>query len=328
MIGTDLFKAAELLKQNELVAIPTETVYGLAGNAFNPIAVAKIFEVKNRPTFNPLIVHIKNLDFIYNIAQNIDKRLLHLMQHFSPGPLTILVDKKPLIPDLVTAGSSKVAVRIPHHPITLRLLHLLDFPLAAPSANPFQYISPTTAQQVEEQLGNKIPYILDGGKCKVGIESTIVGIEENNVVVYRLGGISVEDIEKVIGRVILKNQLIKENTPDHILTSGQLEKHYAPKKPVIIGDLEELLKEYSSVSKALILFGNKHYHFNNKNTIVFKLSSKGDLVEAAAHLFETLYLADKSDVTVILCELLPDIGLGRSINDRLKRAAKKIICNN
>ncbi len=328
MIGTDIFKAAELLKQNELVAIPTETVYGLAGNALNTIAVAKIFEVKNRPTFNPLIVHIKNIDFIHHIAQNIDERLLHLMQHFSPGPLTILGDKKPIIPDLVTAGSSKVAVRIPHHPMTLQLLDLLDFPLAAPSANPFQYISPTTAQQVEEQLGNKIPYILDGGKCKVGIESTIVGMEENKVVIYRLGGISVEDIEKVIGRVILKNQSIRENNSHKILTSGQLEKHYAPKKPVIIGNLEELLNEYSSVSKALILFGNKHYNFNSENILVFNLSPKGDLVEAAARLFETLYLADKSNTSVILCELLPDTGLGRSINDRLKRSAKKFIDNN
>ncbi|GIV26671.1 MAG: tRNA threonylcarbamoyladenosine biosynthesis protein [Bacteroidia bacterium] len=323
MIGTDILKAAELLKQNELVAIPTETVYGLAGNAFNPIAVAKIFEVKNRPTFNPLIVHIKNIEFIHTIAQKFDERLLHLLRRFSPGPLTILVEKKTIIPDLVTAGSSKVAIRIPNHPMTLELLNLLDFPLAAPSANPFQYISPTTAQQVEEQLGNKIPYILDGGKCKVGIESTIVGIEENNVVVYRLGGVSIEDIEKEIGKVVVKKKLLKETEHHQVITSGQLEKHYAPKKPVIIGDLEDLLNKYKSVSKAIILFGDKHYNSDNKNTLVFNLSPKGDFVEAAAHLFETLYLADKSNVDVILCELLPDVGLGRSINDRLKRASKR-----
>lgn len=316
MIGSDVSYAAQLLEKGEVVAIPTETVYGLAGNAFNKNAVAKIFEIKNRPAFNPLIVHIKNVDYIFNIAQNIDERLLLLLKKFSPGPITVLVEKKTIIPDIVTAGSNKVAVRIPAHPLTLNLLNQIDFPLAAPSANPFQYISPTSAQQVAEQIGHKIPYILDGGKCKVGIESTIAGIENNKVVIYRLGGLEIEKIEALVGKTEIKNIVHADND---IITPGQMKKHYAPKKPMVIGKTDELYKQFADKKIALITFGKKEIP-QTQNISVYNLSPSANLTEAAANLFEILYNIDHSNADVIIAELLPDEGLGRAINDRLKRA--------
>lgn len=322
MKGTDIHIAAEWLKKGEVIAIPTETVYGLAANALNAIAVAKIFEIKKRPRFNPLIVHIKHVEMLFDIATHIDERLLKLFYAFSPGPLTILVDKKPIISDIVTAGLPRVAVRIPNHPLTLQLLHSIDFPLAAPSANPFQYISPTLAEQVEEQLGNKIPYILDGGKCVVGIESTIVGIENDEIMVYRLGGISIEDIEAVAGKVKLKNTINTEISNDAIDSPGQLKTHYAPKKPLILGDIKNLLQEYPNKKVAVISFGKTD--FAKYPTIKeYNLSPQAHLQEAASRLFEILYAIDQSDAEVILAQLLPDTGLGRAINDRLQRAAKE-----
>lgn len=317
-VGTDIHYAAALLRKGEVVAIPTETVYGLAGNAFDINAVAKIFEIKNRPRFNPLIVHIKNKDYIFQIAQDIDERLLALLEKFAPGPITILAEKKNCLPDLVTAGSSRVAVRIPNHPVTLELLNLLDFPLAAPSANPFQYISPTSARQVEDQLGSKIPYILDGGKCKVGIESTIVGIEDDEVIVYRLGGLELETIEKEIGKVQLKNRL---NENGRIAAPGQFKKHYSPKKALLVGDVEELVKKYPGKKIAVIDFGNTSFSFQGDTVRVYNLSETANLREAAANLFEVLYQIDQSDVDLIIAKLLPDEGLGKAINDKLKRAS-------
>ncbi len=320
MIGEDIYKTAELLRRGEVVAIPTETVYGLAANTFDTNAVAKIFGIKNRPKFNPLIVHIKNIEYIHTIAQNINEKLIKLMTHFSPGPLTVLVEKKECISNIITAGSNKVAVRIPAHPLTLKLLNILEFPLAAPSANPFQYISPTSSIQVAEQLGDKIPYILEGGKCKVGIESTIVGIENDEIVVYRLGGIAIEEIEKYVGKVKLKTQLNKSEIVD---TPGQLGKHYSPKKRMIIGDIQQILPKFQNKKIAVIIFG-KNILPEQENIEVYNLSNKADDIEAAAHIFEYLYKIDASDAELIVAGLLPDIGLGRAINDRLLRAASDI----
>lgn len=319
MIGSDIHYAAELLKKGEVVAIPTETVYGLAGNAFDKNAVAKIFEVKNRPAFNPLIVHIKNVDFIHKIAKNIDNRLMFLLQKFSPGPITVLVDKQNNIPDIVTAGSKKVAVRIPSHPVAQKLLQLLDFPLAAPSANPFQYISPTTAQQVEEQIGDKIPYILDGGKCAVGIESTIVGVENNQIIVYRLGGLEVEAIENTVGKVFIKTEF-KED--EHVQTSGQLKKHYSPHKKLVVGNIEQLVKKYANKKMIVITFGTKTIPLP-ETAVEYNLSPTGNIREAAANLFEVLYKADHSDADVIIASFFPNEGLGKAINDRLRRSANE-----
>jgi len=189
LIGKDLDHAAVLLKEGKLVAIPTETVYGLAGNALNEDAVLSIFEVKERPQFNPIIVHARDLEQIQDFVEDIPAPARRLAETLWPGPLTILLPRQTdIIPDIVTAGSQMVAVRIPQHPMTLELLNKLEFPLAAPSANPFGYISPTTPQHVAHQLGDKISYILDGGPTKIGVESTIVTFEGDQVVVLRLGG--------------------------------------------------------------------------------------------------------------------------------------------
>jgi len=310
-IGADILKAKNLLEQGELVAIPTETVYGLAGNALNGSAVAKIFMVKNRPAFDPLIVHVPNVNAVYEYVSEIHEKAYALAERFWPGPLTLLLQKKSIIPDLVTAGLDTVGIRCPDHPLTQDLLKILSFPLSAPSANPFGYVSPTSPEHVNEQLGNKIKYILDGGKCEVGIESTIVGVENGEPVVYRMGGLTIEDIESVVGKVKIQTQ-----SSSNPRSPGQLDSHYAPGKKVFVGKIEELLLEYPAHHVGLLTFQND---FNSPNQFI--LSPSGTLEEAAQNLFEALRAFDKMDVDVVFAELVPDVGIGRAINDRLKRAA-------
>lgn len=309
--GTDLQRAQSILEQGDLVAVPTETVYGLAGNALNVSAVTKIFLVKERPQFDPLIVHVPNLEKAADYVEAIPPKAALLAEKFWPGPLTILFKKKPVIPDLVTSGLDTVGIRCPDHPLTRELLSRLSFPLAAPSANPFGYVSPTNAQHVEEQLGQKIPYILDGGQCPVGLESTIIGFEDDQAIVYRLGGLSLEKIEQVIGSV--KVQAFSSSNPK---APGQLKSHYAPGKKVIIGKMEELLQQYPAHCSGLLTFQQDY-----NSPYQFILSPSGDQEEAAQHLFTALRAFDKMPVDVILAELVPNTGLGRAINDRLRRAA-------
>ncbi|MBI3519077.1 MAG: threonylcarbamoyl-AMP synthase [Bacteroidetes bacterium] len=313
-IGKDILKAKDYLEKGQLVAIPTETVYGLAANALDAIAAAKIFEAKERPTFDPLIVHTHSLQEVYHFATVIHPSLLTLAETYWPGPLTLLLPKKAIIPDLVTSGLDRVAVRIPDHPLTLQLLAQLAFPLAAPSANPFGYISPTTAEHVYKQLGYKIPYILDGGPCAVGLESTIVGEENGEIIIYRLGGLSIDDIEAVVGKVTV--QLNQSSNPK---APGQLKSHYAPKKPVYIGDVNELLQEHQNKRVGVLVFGETDVSKNN--TLIKNLSPSKNYREAAANLFSFLRELDESDVDMIIGEFLPETNLGLAINDRLKRAA-------
>jgi L-threonylcarbamoyladenylate synthase len=286
----------------------------LAANALNEKAVLSIFEAKQRPFFDPLIIHLPSFDSVDKYALWQDERLIKLAKKFWPGPLTLLLPKQDLIPGIVTSGLNMVAVRVPNHDLTKKLLTQLNFPLAAPSANPFGYVSPTEAEHVNKQLGNKIDYILDGGICNVGLESTIVGVEEGKVCVYRLGGLAIEDIEKVIGKVELR-----VNNSSNPKAPGQLKSHYAPKKPVLIGEVEELIKENKNKKIALFCFGEEK--FSNKNISIFNLSKQKSLREAAINLFKYLRLADESDCELVICEKLPDEGLGRAINDRLRRAA-------
>ena len=307
--GVDIAKAVELLTHDELVAIPTETVYGLAGNALSRAAVTKIFSVKNRPQFDPLIVHVPNLEKANDYVLEIPEHARKLAGKFWPGPLTLLLKKKNIIPDLVTSGLDTVGIRCPDHTLTRQLLKALPFPLAAPSANPFGYVSPTKPQHVDEQLGSKIQYILDGGPCPIGIESTIVGFEDSKPVVYRLGGLSLEAIEKTIGKVKLMT-----HSTSNPKAPGQLQSHYAPGKKVILGSIEQLLKTHPHAG---VLSFQKDYRVTNQ----IVLSSSGNLEEAAQHLFESLRAFDKTDADVVLTELVPDQGLGRAINDRLRRAA-------
>ncbi len=313
-IGIDILKAQDFLDRNLLVAIPTETVYGLAANALNPIAVAKIFEAKERPTFDPLIVHTYDLKKVYDFVTEINPSLLKLAEVFWPGPLTLLLPKKEIIPNLVTSGLDRVGVRIPNHLLTLDLLSKLSFPLAAPSANPFGYISPTSAAHVQKQLGKKIPYILDGGYCTVGLESTIVGEENGEIIIYRLGGLSIDDIKSVVGKVSI--QLNQSSNPK---APGQLKSHYAPKKPVYIGNLKELQIKFLNKKLGAIIFGEQN--FLNSNVVVKNLSQSKNYQEAAVNLFSFLRELDETDADIIITELLPETGLGLAINDRLKRAA-------
>ncbi len=310
-IGTDIEKAVQLLQHNELVAIPTETVYGLAGNALSNEAVTKIFTVKDRPQFDPLIIHVPGLQQAYNYVADIPAAAVKLAEKFWPGPLTLLLKKKSIVPDLVTSGLDTVGIRCPDHALTRSLLQQLPFPLAAPSANPFGYVSPTKPEHVNEQLGAKIQYILDGGVCPVGIESTIVGFENSTPVVYRLGGLSVESIEAVIGTVMLMT-----HSSSNPKTPGQLKSHYAPRKKVIIGTIDELLKTQPANRTAVLSF---QHTYPVKHQIT--LAPSGKTEEAAQHLFEALRTLDKLDIDCIVTELVPEHGLGKAINDRLRRAA-------
>lgn len=310
-IGKDIETAVRLLEQDELVAIPTETVYGLAGNALSRTAVTKIFTVKNRPQFDPLIVHVPDLSKAEEYVEEIPEKAKKLVNEFWPGPLTLLFKKKLIIPDLVTAGLDTVGIRCPDHPLIRTLLKRLSFPLAAPSANPFGYVSPTKPEHVDAQLGNKIDYILDGGVCTVGIESTIIGFEEDEPILFRLGGLNLEDIQRVIGKV--KVQTHSTSNPK---SPGQLLSHYAPAKKVVIGNIETLLQQYPGHHSGILTF-QKDFH----SPYQFILSPSGNLEEAAYHLFEALRSFDAMSIEVILAEFVPDTGIGRAINDRLRRAA-------
>lgn len=317
-IGTDHTKAKLLLESGEVVAIPTETVYGLAGNALNPDAVLRIFKAKNRPHFNPLIIHLPEWEAAAGYTSEIPADAQRLANHFTPGPLTFLLHKKQVVPDLVTAGSPKVALRIPAHPLTRALLSELNFPLAAPSANPFGYVSPTTAQHVFEGLGGKIPYILDGGECTVGLESTIVDFENDEVIVRRKGGISVEAIEHVLGKPVE----VKTGAADHPVAPGQLKSHYATSTPLYAGEAAALYDRFSGQRICLIEFGENMQDV--PAACRFQLSAGSNLDEAAKNLFKIMRQADQCGAEVILAGWLPEQGLGRAINDRLRRARHEV----
>ena len=317
-ISTDLILAKKLLEKGQLVAIPTETVYGLAGNALDSLAVAAIFETKNRPSFDPLIIHVASIDEASTYCSEFPEPLRKLASAFWPGPLTLLLPKTSQIPDLVTSGLDRVAIRVPNHPQTLALLQSLDFPLAAPSANPFGYISPTTPEHVNAQLGEFIPMILDGGPCKVGLESTIVGMAGEDVVVYRLGGLEIDAIESIVGKVKLQ-----DHSSSNPQAPGLLESHYAPAKPFVLGDLTKLIPQYASQGKSFGVLSFQNFSEEVALEKQLRLSQNGNLKEAAANLFAAMRSLDDMNIEFILAELAPDHDLGKAINDRLKRASAK-----
>ncbi|WP_159467621.1 L-threonylcarbamoyladenylate synthase [Dyadobacter sp. 3J3] len=312
IIGKDIRLAKEFLQKGQLVGIPTETVYGLAGNALDEKVVLSIFETKNRPSFDPLIVHTDSVEKLSDLVSEIPDAAYKLSQTFWPGPLTLLLPKKTSIPDLVTSGLDTVAVRIPNHPLTLELLRALDFPLAAPSANPFGYISPTNAQHVDQQLGEKIPYILDGGECGIGIESTIIGFIDGVPTIYRLGGLAIEDIESVVGEVALM-----AHSSSNPQAPGMLKSHYAPKKPFFLTNRNNFPVYEDDFG--YLLFDKFIEGIDKKNQKI--LSPTGNLKEAAHNLFAYLRALDALSLSQIWAEPVQDIDLGKAINDRLKRAA-------
>jgi L-threonylcarbamoyladenylate synthase len=315
-ISNDVSKAKLLLEKDEIIAIPTETVYGLAGNIYSETAMKKIFSTKKRPFYNPLIVHISSINVLQDIAINIPEKALLLAAKFWPGSLTLVLQKNDSIPDLITAGKNTVAIRVPNHELTLNLLKSLRFPLAAPSANPFGQISPTTAQHVAEYFSEEIPMVLDGGNCSNGIESTIIGFENNKAILLRLGSIAIEEIEVVIGKITIKNQ--EENAP---LAPGMLSRHYAPKtKTVLVDNILAAIEENLDKKIGLLLFKDAVYHEAVLTSEI--LSENGDLKTAASNLYAAMHTLDKQNLEIIIAQRFPENNLGNSINDRLQRATK------
>ncbi len=316
LVSKDLLKASEILNREELVAIPTETVYGLAGNIYSDTAIKKIFEMKKRPFFNPLIVHIHSVEQVKDLAVDFPEKAQQLAKVFWPGSLTLILPKNDTVPDLITAGNNTVGIRMPDHALTLELLKNLPFPLAAPSANPFTHISPTKAQHVKNYFDGKLEMVLDGGNCANGIESTIVGFENDEPVVYRLGSISTEEIEKVIGNVSVRNN--KEQAPN---APGMLEKHYSPRtKTYLVQDITDFIKQHPEKKIGLLLHSTDHKNFNVSNVIY--LTKTGNLKEAASNLYSAMHKMDQLDLDMIIAQRLPNYDLGQSINDRLERATK------
>ncbi len=315
MISNNIPFAIDALIKGELVAIPTETVYGLAGNALNEQVVSKIFQLKNRPTCNPLILHTHSIDEVLKYVQHMPPMALKLAEVFWPGPLTLLLPKKPNILHSVTSGSHLVAVRIPSHPLTLSLLRQLDFPLVAPSANPYTRISPTSAKMVDDYFGNDLSIILDGGTCTKGIESTIVGFHDDTPIIYRQGAISVDAIEFIAGK-----SKVQATIKERVTTPGMSPMHYAPKtKFLIVENIQHFLTEHPDLKTGVIAFGESLV--TQSMTEVVNLSKNKDLEEASSNLYKSMYELDKLNLDCIIIESFPEISLGKSLNDRIRRAS-------
>ena len=310
-------QAAACIQAGGVVAFPTETVYGLGADALNERAVAQVFAIKQRPAFDPLIVHIAQAGAVPYYASGIDERARVLMQRCWPGPLTLVLPKQPVIPDLVTAGLGTVGLRMPAHPVALSLLRAAGTPIAAPSANPFGYVSPTTAQHVQDTLGEKIELILDGGPCPVGLESTVCALNGEEAVVLRPGGLSVEEIEALIGPVRLP-----ASTDADPRSPGTLPQHYAPRVRLILLAPGQAIP-LPSPQERVGLLSFRPVPAAAAYTHQEALSAEGDLLEAAANLFATLHRVDRLGLDRLVVEAVPERGLGRAIMDRLRRAAAR-----
>ena len=309
--GKNIDYASNILKDDGLVVIPTETVYGLGGNAININSVNKIYSLKKRPKSDPLICHTDCLDKILKYVNEIPETAYELAEKFWPGPMTIIFEKNNIIPNLTTSNLNTVAFRIPSKKITLELLKNLDFPIAAPSANIFGYISPTSIEHVHKNFSSGVDYILDGGSCELGIESTIIGLKKNKILVYRLGSLVLNDLKKIGNVELLVNQ---EEYP------GSFKTHYSPRKKLYIGDIKSLCKIHQN-KKIGILCYNKKYEYVDKTKQII-LSDKSCLNEASRNLYSSLYKLDNmNNIEIIISSLLPNNFIGTTINDRLKKSA-------
>jgi len=338
-------QAAAQIVRGGLAAFPTETVYGLGADAFNPDALALIFEIKNRPRFDPLIVHIAALTTLEKVAdlslleRDTRKKLDMLTEKFWPGPLTLILPKQQIVPDLATGGLPTVAVRLPALAVARQLIALSTGAVAAPSANPFGFLSPTSAEHVQAMLGDKVELILDGGPTQVGLESTVLDICHGQARILRPGGVPNEAIEAVIGP-LADSPALQETTMNDAdmygaavygtLSPGMMKSHYAPRSPLEIYDFETLSNIPAENSSAFLFFDYSSYKlwqkkqtqpFNKSSIMV--LSKTGNITEAAAHFFQSLHELDKPEISRIYAQLAPEEGLGRAINDRLRRAGAR-----
>jgi L-threonylcarbamoyladenylate synthase len=310
-------QAADILAQGGIVGMPTETVYGLAANALSAQAVAKIFEAKKRPWFDPLIIHISSADSLSSLVKSIPPQAQILAEAFWPGPLTMVFEKLAIVPDLVTAGSSTVAIRVPSHPVAQELLRACAFPLAAPSANLFGRVSPTSSRDVLDQLEERIDGVIEGGECAVGVESTIIDFTGSEPRMLRPGGVPREAIEALIGPLSVVTNIAQANAV--MSAPGTCKRHYSPETPIQFVD-DAVVPSDARVG--LIAFGpSKNYR--RGFTKLVNLSESGDLCEAATHLYSAMRQMDLCGLDYIIIERVPSIGLGLAINDRLKRAAAR-----
>ena len=319
----DIERAAAALAAGGLVAFPTETVYGLGGDAFNLSALARIFEAKNRPRFDPLIIHIAELEALSRLVDTASlngaarERLAILSAQLWPGPLTLILPKRPELPDLATAGLATAAIRFPSHRTAQKLIRLSTGAVAAPSANPFGYLSPTRAEHVKDSLGERVDFIIDGGRTEVGVESTVLDISRDPPRLLRPGGTSREAIEVLIGAVEFSPGAEPAETP---LSPGQLKSHYAPRTPLILCKQGELASLPSAPGEGRLFFSVPKNISNTASGRTRVLSETGNLAEAAANLFDMLHQLDSLGLTLIRAEEAPAAGLGAAINDRLRRA--------
>ena len=310
-----------LLKQGQLVIIPTETVYGLAADAFNPKAIKKIFTLKKRPLFDPLIVHFHDPSQLNSLVKTVPPAAKQLMKKFWPGPLTLILPAHPNLSELITAKLPTVAVRMPNHPIAIKLLKLFGKPVAAPSANRFGRISPTSLKAVKKEFGKKTPYALEGGVCQWGLESTIIHFpkeKKGKPEILRTGSITVEQIEKVLKQKI---KIQTKTVLTHPLAPGQLARHYAPHTRLILLPQNWRKQKISFQKKSALLLFSRSFSLHLKNQFI--LSKKGSLKEAAQNLYALLRKLDEKKFSAIYAEPAPHHSLGKTINDRLKKAAYK-----
>ena len=312
MTTNTIRKAAQIINDGGVVAFPTETVYGLGANALNPLAVAKIFELKERPSFDPLIVHIASFDDLDMLSTGMNECVMRLAKHFWPGPLTIVLPKSSIVPDIVTSGLDTVGIRMPNNSIALELIRQSNCPIAAPSANKFGQLSPVNAHHVKKQPPN-VDFVLDGGNTTVGIESTIVSIDGIACQLLRPGFISLDDIEKALPNTFVFNNSI----PEKLVSPGLLKSHYSPKKPLYI--LTIPLKNLPE-SSGLILHSKKQSDYAATNVIY--TSQTCNKIEISANLFAALHAMEEDEsVKNIYIESVEETGLGVAIMDRMKKAA-------
>lgn len=310
--------AAEIIRGGGLVAFPTETVYGLGANALNPDAVARIFEVKQRPSFDPLIVHIATRASLDRLVETISLGDHRLMDVFWPGPLTLVLPKREIVPDIVTAGLSTVAIRMPAHPVAQALIREAGVPIAAPSANPFGYVSPTCAQHVLDGLGDRVDLILDGGPCQIGVESTIVSMVGTWTELLRPGSVTLAELREVIGPVV------RAAASQTVVAPGQLPRHYATRTPVTILAAQGVRPVVHGHERAGLLAMSPLGQADERFCAIEVLSAAGDLREAARHLFAALRRLDTLGLDRLYAEPCDEQGLGLAIMDRLRRCAVSI----